>query len=36
MVTDQQGTRLWKLMKSQKTPANAAAKARMDEKTARK
>lgn len=36
MVTDQQARRLWKLMKSEKTLANAAAKAGMDEKTARK
>jgi hypothetical protein len=36
MVTDQQARRLWKLMKSQETLANAAAKAGMDEKTARK
>ncbi len=36
MVTDQQARRLWKLMKRQRTLANAAAKAGMDEKTARK
>lgn len=36
MVTDQQVRRLWKLVKSEKTMATAAAKAGMDEKTARK
>jgi hypothetical protein len=36
MVTDQQVRRLWKLMASEKTMASAAAKAGMDEKTARK
>jgi hypothetical protein len=36
MVTDQQVRRHRKLMKSEKTLANAAAKAGMDEKTARK
>lgn len=36
MVTDQQVRRLWKLMVSEKTMASAAAKAGMDEKTARK
>lgn len=36
MVTDQQFRRLMKLMKTEKTLASAAAKAAMDEKTARK
>lgn len=36
MVTDQQVRRLWKLMASEKTRVSAAAKAGMDEKTARK
>jgi len=36
MVTDQQVRRLWKLMASEITMARAAAKAGMDEKTARK
>lgn len=36
MVTDQQVRRLTKLMQSEKTKSNAAAKAGMDEKTARK
>jgi len=36
MVTDQQVRRLWKLMASEMTMASAAAKAGMDEKTARK
>ena len=36
MVTDKQVRRLMKLMKTEKTLASAAAKAAMDEKTARK
>jgi len=36
MVTDQQVRRLWKLMQTERTFAAAAAKAGMDEKTARK
>jgi len=36
MVTDQQVRRLTMLIKTQKTKATAAAKAGMDEKTARK
>ncbi len=36
MVTDQQVRRLRMLIKTQKTKATAAAKAGMDEKTARK
>lgn len=36
MVIDQQARRLWKLMKSENKLANAAAKAGIDEKTARK
>ena len=36
MVTDAQFRRLMKLMKTEKTMAAAAAKAGMDEKTARK
>ncbi len=36
MATDQQVRMLWKLMASEMTMASAAAKAGMDEKTARK
>jgi hypothetical protein len=36
MVTDQQVRRLWRLMQTERTLAAAAAKAGMDEKTARK
>ncbi len=36
MVTDHHAMRLWSLMKSEKTQANAAEKADMDEKAARK